>query len=93
MCAASIRFGLRPERGPDRCSRVRIPGGAALHCWGGGAALTASSGMADSSRATKINHFYNGQNRLERLQKQPKARMTKTIRGTAKKRMCYSFGA
>ena len=30
------------ERGPDRCSRVRVPGGAVLHCWGGGAAQTAS---------------------------------------------------
>ena len=26
----------RLERGPVRCSRVRFPGGAALHCWGGG---------------------------------------------------------
>ena len=26
------------ERGPARCSRVRFPGGAALYCWGGGAA-------------------------------------------------------
>ena len=43
-----------------RCSWVRFPSGAALHCWGGGAAQTASSGMADGSRATKINHFYNG---------------------------------
>ena len=42
--ACPIRFrlswGLRPagwlERGPDRCSRVRLPGGAVLHCWGGG---------------------------------------------------------
>ena len=25
------------ERGPDRCSRVRFPSGAALHCWDGGA--------------------------------------------------------
>ena len=44
--AEPIRFrlscGLRPaewlERGPARCSRVRFPGGAVLHCWGGGAA-------------------------------------------------------
>ena len=53
--ADPIRFGLSfvvkhagwLERGPDRCSRVRIPGGAALHCWGGGAAQTAYSGTAD----------------------------------------------
>ena len=36
-----------PERGSVRCSRVRIPGGVALHCWGGGAAETASSEKAD----------------------------------------------
>ena len=35
------------ERGPDRCSRVIFPGGVALHCWGGGAAETASSEKAD----------------------------------------------
>ena len=33
-----LSCGLRPlewlERGPDRCSRVRVPGGAALPCWG-----------------------------------------------------------
>ena len=44
-------LGRRPagwlERGPDRCSRVRVPGGAVLNCWGGGAAQTAS--MADGS--------------------------------------------
>ena len=54
------RFGLRPERGPDRCSRVRSPGGAVLYCWDGGAAKTASSEKADGSPATKVNHFYNG---------------------------------
>ena len=40
-----IRLGLSlglwsvgwPERGPVRCSRVSFPGGAAWHCWGGGA--------------------------------------------------------
>ena len=37
-----------------------IPGGAALHCWGGGAAKAASSGMAGGSLVTKVNHFYNG---------------------------------
>ncbi len=61
--ADPIRLGLsqrRPEPGPDRCSRVRFLGGAALNCWGGGAAQTASSGMADGSHATKVNHFYNG---------------------------------
>ena len=36
-----------PERGSVRCSRVRLPGGVALHCWGGGAAETASSEKAD----------------------------------------------
>ena len=52
-----IRFrlscGRRPvgrlEQGPVRCSRVRFPGGAVLNCWGGGAAQTAFSEMADSS--------------------------------------------
>ena len=45
------------ERGSDRCSRVRIPGGAVLHCWGGGAAETASSGMADDRLVTKSTFF------------------------------------
>ncbi len=31
-----------------------------MHCWGGGAALTASSGMDDGGLVTKVNHFYNG---------------------------------
>ena len=48
------------ERGPDRCSRVRTPGGAVLYCWDGGAAKTASSENADGSPVTKVNHFYNG---------------------------------
>ena len=48
------------ERGPDRCSRVRFPGGAVLYCWDGGAAQTASSEKADGSPVTKVNHFYNG---------------------------------
>ena len=43
--------GLRPagwlERGSDRCSRVKLPDGAALNCWVGGAAETASSRKAD----------------------------------------------
>ena len=51
-----IRFRLpfgqraagRLEQGPVRCSRVRFPGGAVLNCWGGGAAQTAFSEMADS---------------------------------------------
>ena len=59
--ADSIRFGLSCglrlaawlERGSDRCSRVRSPGGAALNCWGGGAAETTSSGMADYRPVTK----------------------------------------
>ena len=66
--ANPIRFGLScvvkhagwPERGSARCSRVRVPGGAALNCWGGGAAETAYSGTADGSLVTKVNHFYNG---------------------------------
>ena len=47
------------ERGPDRCSLVRFQGGGALNSWGGGAAQIAHSGMAEDSRVTKINHFYN----------------------------------
>ena len=31
-----------------------------MNCWGGGAAQTASRGMDDSGRVTKVNHFYNG---------------------------------
>ena len=62
--ADPIRFGLRPavrlERGSVRCFRVRVPGGAVLSCWGGGAAETASSGKADHGLATKVNPFYNG---------------------------------
>ena len=53
------------ERGPVRCSRVGFPGGAALHCWGGGAAETASSEKADNGHVTKVNHFYNGKSVLE----------------------------
>ena len=30
------------ELGPDRCSWVRVLGGAVLNCWGGGAAEAAS---------------------------------------------------
>ena len=47
----AVRAGGGPRGGlsgdPDRCSWVRVPGGAVLNCWGGGAAQTAS--MADSS--------------------------------------------
>ena len=39
---------------------MRVPGGAALNCWGGGAAETASSEKADGSLVTKVNLFYNG---------------------------------
>ena len=39
---------------------MRFPGGAALNCWDGGAAQTASSGMVDRSLVTKVNLFYNG---------------------------------
>ena len=38
---------------------MRFPGGAALHCWGGGAAETASSEKADGSLVTKVKPFYN----------------------------------
>ena len=31
-----------------------------MNCWGGGAVQTASSGTADGSLVTKVNHFYNG---------------------------------
>ena len=31
-----------------------------MHCWGGGAAETASSEKADNGHVTKVNHFYNG---------------------------------
>ena len=41
------------ERGPERCSLVRIRGGAALNCWGSG-------GMVDGGLVTKVNLFYNG---------------------------------
>ena len=36
---------------------LRSPGGAALHCWDGGAAPPASSRTADGCHATKFNHF------------------------------------
>ena len=36
-----------------------------MHCWGGGAAQTASLGMADGRLVTKVNHFYNGRKRLD----------------------------
>ena len=66
--ADPIRFrltgGLRAagwlERGPDRASRVRFPGGSALNCWDGGVAWAASSEKADGSCVTKVNLFYNG---------------------------------
>ena len=48
------------ERGPARCYQVRFPGGAALHCWGGGAAETASLEKADDRLVTKVNLCYNG---------------------------------
>ena len=49
------------ERGPERCSLVRIRGGAALNCWG-------SVGMVDGGHVTKVNLFYNGldSSRVER---------------------------
>ena len=46
------------ERGPVRCCWVRVPGGAVLDCWDGGAAETAS--MADQSRPAKVYHFCSG---------------------------------
>ena len=63
-CQIGHRPGWRLGRGPDRRSRVRVPGGAVLHCWDGGAALTASSGMDDGGHVTNVNHFYNGPMRL-----------------------------
>ena len=50
----------RPERGSVRCSLVRFQGVVALHSWGGSAAETALSGIADDGYVTKSNHFYNG---------------------------------
>ena len=47
----------RLELGSARSSRVRFPSGAALHCWGGGAAETASSEKADGSLVTKVKPF------------------------------------
>ena len=44
---------------------MRFPGGAALYCWGGGAAWTASSEKADGSPVTKVNLFYNGWNQID----------------------------
>ena len=66
--ADPIRFrlscGLRLagwlERGSARRSLVRFQDGAALNCWGGGAAKTASSGKAGDGRVTRVNHFCNG---------------------------------
>ena len=45
------------ERGPARCSRVRVPGGAALNCCGGGVAETASSELADAVMGLKPTIF------------------------------------
>ena len=45
------------ERGLARCSLVRFQGGAALHCWGGGAARTASSGLDDGGLQPKSTIF------------------------------------
>ena len=39
---------------------MRFPGGAALNCWGGGAAEAASSEKDGGGPATKVNLFYNG---------------------------------
>ena len=39
--------------GPVRCFRVRLPDGAVLHSWGGGADRTASLEMADGSCVAK----------------------------------------
>ena len=58
--ATPILLGLSSEwleRGPDRRFRVRVPGGAVLNCWGGGAVNAASSGKANDSLVTKVNHF------------------------------------
>ena len=39
---------------------MRIPGGAVLNCWGGGAANTSSSAEVGGDSVTKIILFYNG---------------------------------
>ncbi len=44
---------------------MRFPGGAALNCWGGGAAWTASSEKADHGLATIVNLFYNGDGSID----------------------------
>ena len=51
---------------------MRFPGGAALNCWGGGAAETASSEKADGSLVAKVNLFYNGGNTV--VKRQPNVR-------------------
>ena len=43
-----------------RCSRVQLPGGAALHCWGGHSTETASSEEVFLVVEARINLFYNG---------------------------------
>ncbi len=48
------------ERGSDRCSQVRVPGGAVLHCWDGGAAQTASKRKVGGDSVTKVILSYNG---------------------------------
>ena len=42
------------------CSWVRVPGVVVLHCWGGGAANTASERKVGGDSVTKIILFYNG---------------------------------
>ncbi len=49
-----------PVSGPVGRPRVRVPGGAALNSWGGGAAPAAFSEKADDSCVAKVNHFYYG---------------------------------
>lgn len=55
-----IRFRLPGgwlERGSARCSLAGFQDGAALHCWGDGAARTASPGMADDGLPPKSTIF------------------------------------
>ena len=47
----------RLERGPDRCSRARFPGGAVLNCWGGGEAKAESSGKAGDGLSPESTFF------------------------------------
>ena len=58
QAVARARLAGWLERGSVRCFRVRLPRGAALNCWGGGAAQTAYSGTADGSLVTNVIHGF-----------------------------------